>query len=251
MDRILMFIILNFFLNFLCADIQRIDCSEYPLLQITPHNQGAVNYVGSRKNTAGRTQLEILRIEGLKKDSLVLDMGCGALVGGIPIMSYLETDHYVGVDPNRELMAASMAIPYNLSICKKKRPKFLYVDDFDASALGIRFDYVMAHSVMSHAAQYQLDLFLRNSSKVLKNGGKVIFSLRLTQPNKWGNLGADHETNSPHWVYPQASYFHLSTILNAASRYFSEVRHVKEYTAIVTESDPTECHDWIVATYRE
>jgi hypothetical protein len=45
------------------------------------------------------------------------------------------------------------------------------VDDFDASELGIEFDLVLSHSVLSRCAYWQLEIFLRNVGKVLAPGG--------------------------------------------------------------------------------
>ena len=36
--------------------------------------------------------------------SHVLEVGCGCLSAGVPVMRYLQRGHYVGIDPNRWLL---------------------------------------------------------------------------------------------------------------------------------------------------
>src|ERR1700678_2630550 len=45
-----------------------------------------------------RFQIEFLRQQGLKPSQTLLEIGCGPLTGGIPIIRYLQPNNYVGVD---------------------------------------------------------------------------------------------------------------------------------------------------------
>jgi SAM-dependent methyltransferase len=210
-------------------------------------NHEAISYVGTRPS-GGRVQLELLRLEGLQESHHVLEIGFGALMSGIPIMSFLETGHYAGIDPNTWLMEASLQIPENGAVVSERRPAFLHNTDFDASSLGRSFDYIYAHSIMSHAAHWQLPLFLENCAKVLRSGGKVVFSLRLTETNPYGNEGADRETCADEWVYPGVSFFHKETVVREASKWFSRVEHKPEFTRLLTADSKGVCHDWFVLT---
>ena len=42
-------------------------------------------------------QIQFLQSVGLTPDQYLLDMGCGTLRGGIPIIKYLEPGHYYGI----------------------------------------------------------------------------------------------------------------------------------------------------------
>lgn len=217
------------------------------LCQMDPRNQEAIDYVGTRPS-GGRVQLELLLREGLQEKDYVLEIGCGALMSAIPIMSFLEMGHYIGIDPNTWLIDASLQIPENQAVISEKQPVFLHNYDFDGSSLGIAFDYIFAHSVMSHAAYWQLPLFLENCAKVLKEHGKVVFSLRLTEPNEYGGEGADRETQASEWQYPGCSFFDKDTVICQASKWFSKIEHKKEYTRLLTENSKGVCHDWFVLT---
>lgn len=217
------------------------------LCQMDHRNQDAISYVGTRPS-GGRAQLELLLREGLQEKDYVLEIGFGALMSSIPIMSFLETGHYAGIDPNKWLMEASLQIPENQAIVSEKQPVFLHNYDFDGSSLGTTFDYIFAHSVMSHAADWQLSLFLENCAKVLKREGKVVFSLRLTEMNEFGGEGADRETQAKEWQYPGCSFFDKETVIREATQWFSKIEHKKEYTRILTENSKGVCHDWFVLT---
>jgi histo-blood group ABO system transferase len=218
------------------------------LLTANHLNQQAIVYVGNTYVENGRDQLVLLLKEGLKKTDYVLEIGCGALVAGIPIMSFLEKGHYFGIEPNKWLIDASLSIEQNRQIADLVCPQFLHNYEFDASKLNIEFDYIISHSIISHAAYWQLPLFLKNCAKVLKPGGKVIFSLRLTEPNKYGNKGAPTETKDIFWQYPGNSYFDKKTVIREASVYFSKIEQKELYTEIITASDKSAFHDWFVLT---
>lgn len=210
-------------------------------------NHEATNYVGT-KSSGGRVQLELLKLEGLEEKDYVLEIGFGALMSSIPIMSFLEVGHYAGIDPNRWLMDASLQIPENQLVVCERQPIFIHNDDFDGSSLGITFDYIYAHSIMSHAAHWQLPLFLKQCAKVLKDQGKVIFSIRLTEKNEYKCEGDDFETHADEWQYPGCSFFDRETVIREASRWFSQVEYKKDFTRLLTEDDRGACHDWFVLT---
>lgn len=241
--------IFNFFIVIQCLAQENAGEKQpaIQLCQMDHRNHEAINYVGTR-SSGGKVQLELLLLEGLQEKDSVLEIGCGALMTAIPFMSFLETGHYVGIEPNKWLIEASLQIPANQAVVSEKRPVFLHNYEFDARALGKTFDYVYAHSIMSHAAHWQLPLFLENCAKVLKDGGKVVFSIRLTEPNAYGGEGADRETHAEEWQYPGCSFFNKETVVQEASRWFSLVEHKTEYTKLLTENSPGVCHDWFVLT---
>lgn len=217
-------------------------------LHIADVNKNAISYVGNSHPENGLMQLELLLREGLQKDNYVLEIGCGALVAGIPIMSFLEKNHYLGIDPNKWLIDSSLLIEENQKIINDKQPSFLYNEHFDASNTGIYFNYVISHSIISHAPLWQLRLFLQNCSKVLKDGGKVIFSLRLTEPNEFDGLGIKEESTTSEWQYPGNTFFHKETVIAEASLWFKKVEHRPLYTKLIMSTDKAAIHDWFVLT---
>ena len=155
----------------------------------------AQQYVGTDE-TSGGLQLELLKREGCVPSSKVLDIGCGCLSAGLPIMRYLDIGNYVGIEPNRWLIEAALESEEDKAIFVGKNARILFRDDFNASEIGTRFDFVLAHSVLSHAAHWQLGQFLGNSASVLGPWGKIMASIRLAEGNAWGSVGSVDKDDS-------------------------------------------------------
>ena len=47
-------------------------------------------------------QIRFLRQAGLSPEHYLLDIGCGTLRGGIPLIDYLETGHYFGLESRQQ-----------------------------------------------------------------------------------------------------------------------------------------------------
>lgn len=204
-------------------------------------------YVGTDE-VSGQLQLELLKREGCAPASRVLEIGCGGLHVGIPLMQYVDKGNYVGIDPNEWLRQTVMKKQHIRRIVEEREARFLSLDDFDASELGIKFDLVFSHSVLSHCAHWQLEQFLRNSAKVLAPGGRILTSIRLAEGNPYGSYGTPDKKDSmdEEWQYPGVSWFKLSTIMETAERQGLTAAYIPEYTEFYTKTRPLESHDWLV-----
>lgn len=207
----------------------------------------AKRYVATDE-VSGRLQLELLRREGCVPASKVLEIGCGCLHLGVLLIQYLEKSNYVGIDPNEWLRQVALKKPHDRQLIKEKDARFLSVDSFDASHLGITFDFVFSHSVLSHCAHWQLEQFLRNTAKVLAPKGRIIASIRLSEGNAYGSGGSPDKEDSmdEEWRYPEITWFKLATVVRAADKQGLTVVHMPEYTMFYTITRPKEFHDWLV-----
>ena len=208
----------------------------------------AKQYVGTTE-LSGQLQFELLEKEGLTPSAKVLDVGSGALHAGFILAKYLEPGNYVSIEPNQWLTEEALKESEVKEEMEKKKALFLKVTDFDGSSLGL-FDFVLAHSVLSHAAYYQLEQFLRNTSKALTPKGKILASLRLAEGNEWGSQGSSDkkDTRNQEWQYPNNSFFALMTVMEAARICGLQAEHKPEFTKFYTTRRPTEFHDWFVFT---
>jgi cyclopropane fatty-acyl-phospholipid synthase-like methyltransferase len=218
---------------------------ELPTLPITAENAEAVAYVGT-KAKEGLAQLQTLLVNGCLPSHRVLEIGCGALIAGFPVMQYLEADRYVGIDPNKWLIDSSLKHKEVQEVVRSKNAQFLFNEDFDGSSLG-SYDFILSHSILSHAAFWQLELFLDNAWKQLNRGGKAVASLRLTEPNKFGSKGSrEADRDFLDWVYPGNSYFNRQTVVAEGEKRGFRVRFDPELTRIITSTNPASFHDWAV-----
>lgn len=225
---------------------------ERLLRQLLP--QGLVqakDYVGTDA-LSGQLQFELLLREGCTTTSRVLEIGCGCLHLGIPLIQYLERGNYVGLDPNAWLRQEAMKSRRVRQLVSDKQARFLAVDDFDASTLGVKFDLIYSHSVLSHCAHWQLDQFLRNVAKVLAPEGFILASIRLAEGNAFGSSGTPDRSDSLHgtWQYPWISWFKFSTILKTADALGLAAIPIEEYTEFYTKFRPKEFHDWLVFRWK-
>jgi SAM-dependent methyltransferase len=207
----------------------------------------ARRYVGSDE-VCGALQLELLKLEGCVPESKVLEVGCGMLNAGFPVIQYLNKGNYGGIDPNKWLIDCALEQKHILEESLIKKALFLHVSDFDASSFGIKFDFVLSHSVLSHAARWQLSQFLRNVGNVLAPNGKIIASIRLAEGNPWGNPGTEDKKDSldETWQYSGNSFFTMDTILNTSKNCGLRADYKPEYTQLFIRTRPMDVHDWFV-----
>jgi cyclopropane fatty-acyl-phospholipid synthase-like methyltransferase len=210
-------------------------------------HEEADRYVATDR-LSGMLQFELLRRQGCQPGWKVLEIGCGNLHASVPVIQYLAEGNYVGVDPNEWLRKVAMKNRDVRQLVKEKRARFLSVGDFDSSRLGITFDLIFSHSVLSHCAHWQLGIFLKSAAKVLAPGGRVLASIRLAEGNAYGSEGTPDRKDSMHeaWEYPGVSWFRFSTVRETADKEGLKTDCLPEYTEFYTKTRPGECHDWLV-----
>lgn len=205
----------------------------------------AQNYT-STDPVSGRRQADLLFNARCRPESQVLEVGCGCLSAGMHLMERLDPDHYVGIDPNEWLREAAVRRPRIRRLVEAKRPVFLSNYEFDAAETGRKFDFVLSHSILSHAAHHQLPLFLNNVGAVLSDSGQIFASLYLSEGNPHGNVGTPDGKDSmdTEWVYPGVSFFTHETIQQTASEAGLTATHRPDLTEWFVQVRPGELHDW-------
>ena len=149
--------------------------------------------VGGDFKPFGALELETLKHFGLKEDSYVIDVGCGSGRLAKPLSSYLKGP-YLGIDIVPELVEHAKTIV--------GRPDWRF-----AVAEGLRIpekdgvaDFVCFFSVFTHLLLEQTYVYLQEAKRVLKPGGRVVFSfVDLSVPDHWQVFEftvADLEVNS-------------------------------------------------------
>lgn len=220
-------------------------------------NSAAVAYVATQPEE-GLAQLEILKRLGCQPHHRVLEIGCGALVAGFPIMQYLNEGNYTGVDPNQWLIEQSINLPEVAEVVAEKHPRFHARADFRVPELLVatttvhrvqpKFDFIISHSILSHASNSQLDEFLRAARDQLAEGGTLAASIRLAEGNEHGSPGsAQHGADFTEWQYPGVSWFKTEDVLDRARCAGLTALVAPELTRTILGGNPKAIHDWIVA----
>jgi SAM-dependent methyltransferase len=143
-------------------------------------DQGMRLAVGGQFDSFGILEREILVQYGLQPDGYVVDVGCGSGRLAKPLAEYLTTGKYLGIDIVPEL------VDYARNLVVRPDWRFevaegLCIPDQDGQA-----DMVCFFSVFTHLLHEQSYVYLREARRVLKSGGKIIFSfLDFAVPCHW------------------------------------------------------------------
>lgn len=155
----------------------------------------------------GATQFRLLTTLGLREHHTLLDFGCGSLRAGRLFIPYLAPGHYHGVDPNKWLIEDAIAQEVGADMISLKRPVFRHDGDFNAAHFGVRFDFIVAQSIFSHAGPDIVADSLRGFKQSLADGGLILATFIPPEI-----LGIGEQTEKG-WVYPDCVAYRDFTIL--------------------------------------
>lgn len=197
----------------------------------------ATEYTGdvASFNRRGEMITEFLKELGMTQNDHVLDIGCGNLNTGVHLIRYLQAGRFTGIEPNGWLVNAALEQFPDLGA---KAPRFLWNSDFDAGAVGVKYGFVVSHSVMSHMGHDQMPQALAAVRKVVDEGAIWLSSFREDQYN----------TFAREWVYPGHSTFRLSTIEAWGVHFGWRLRLRRDLRDRLAAECPNDVHDWLELT---
>ena len=131
---------------------------------------------GGMWDVVGRLQFEHLVACGLTPEMRLLDLGCGALRGGVHFVRYLDAGGYYGVDLNASLLDAGYDVELGRAGLRHKLPRHQLIADgtFDVARFGVMFDMAVAHSLFTHLPIELVRRCLRSVAEVLVPGGRLL-----------------------------------------------------------------------------
>ena len=100
-------------------------------------------------------QFNFLRGQGLAPHHAFLDIGCGSLLGGLPVIRYLEPGHYAGLDVRAEVLEIAQAEVRRYKL-EAKAPTLVQIQDLRQLELGKKFDFIFSFSVLFHLHDEQV-----------------------------------------------------------------------------------------------
>ena len=136
------------------------------------------NFVGGFWNEIGALQFEFLLRQGLLPNHKLVDIGCGALRCGVPIIRYLEKSNYFGLDINESLLEGGK-LELAMAGLKGKRPNLLLNNKFELHRFGVSFDFAIAQSLFTHLDMNLIVRCLKEARKVLHSDSKFFVSFLL------------------------------------------------------------------------
>ena len=126
--------------------------AELPEIQRLGHR----NFVGGLWEEIGQLQFEFVRADGLQPHHVLLDIGCGALRGGVHFIDYLDRGHYLGIDQHQTLIDRGIADELGQERFRDKRPEFVVSSDFEFERFSRVPDYAIAQSLFTHLTEIDI-----------------------------------------------------------------------------------------------
>lgn len=136
-------------------------------------------------------QIRFLQSAGLLPHHSLLDIGCGPLQGGIPLIDYLDKQRYVGIDALEEPLnvAHELVAEHQLA---GKNPQLLHSRTFGAEELsGRKFDYIWTSQLLYHLDATLLKALLVQVATFLNHNSVFYGDIFLEHPahNWWYKAG--------------------------------------------------------------
>ena len=135
--------------------------------------------VGGEFEAMGFLEMETLKHFGLQEDAYLIDVGCGSGRLAKPLSEYLK-GRYLGIDIVPDL------VKYARENINRSDWRFKTADGLSIPEGEGRADAVCFFSVFTHLLHEQTYVYLQEAKRVLKPGGRIIFSfLDFSIPSHW------------------------------------------------------------------
>lgn len=133
-----------------------------------------------------RFQYDFLLQSGLQRRHRLVDIGCGTLRGGIPLLDYLEPGHYWGLEARAEVLDAAR-VELKEARLEDKNPQLIVSDKLGQLQLDVQFDFAWAFSVLIHMPNKVLDECLAFVGRHLRSKGIFFANVQLghSEESRW------------------------------------------------------------------
>jgi ubiquinone/menaquinone biosynthesis C-methylase UbiE len=125
--------------------------------------------VGGDFESVGQLEYALLLQNGLRKDHIVIDVGCGSGRLAFQLREYLKSI-YIGLDVVEDLFK------YAEKICKRPDWKFYMAPGLSIPEKDDYADFICLFSVFTHLLHEESYKYLKDASRVLKPNGKIVIS---------------------------------------------------------------------------
>ncbi|KVC92358.1 hypothetical protein WI76_03890 [Burkholderia ubonensis] len=175
-------------------------------------------------------QICVLSALGLRENHRVLDLGCGSLRLGRMLIPFLRSGRYYGVEPNLALLDAGVRNELGWDAFAIKRPVILPIDDFSLWRFGVKFDFIVAHSIFTHTQPALALHALSAVREALAPSGRLAATFIATDPPLRPQTGS--------WIYPDCITY---TEQESLALFAGAGLHV------LPVKFPHPCQDWWIA----
>ena len=133
-------------------------------------------------------QLSFLISQGLQPHNSLLDVGCGVLRGGLPMIAYLDPGGYTGVDIRPDVIATSRSLVGQFELIDKK-PHLHVSSQFGLDCVGEGSqDFIFLFQLLYHLSDDLVQTCLAHCNTMLRSSGRIyanIHSLDVGHSGQW------------------------------------------------------------------
>ncbi len=134
-------------------------------------------------NEHRRFQIDFLRSRGLEPSHTFLEIGCGPLTGGLPIITYLQPGKYCGVDIRPSVLDLAWR-EVGIAGLSARNPRLVHSSSFGAMELRDEgFDFVLSFSVLYHLSDELLPAYFLQVAGRLNQGGVCFAQVNTHLPD--------------------------------------------------------------------
>jgi len=123
-------------------------------------------------------QIDFLQRMGLAKQHQLLDLGCGTLRGGLPLINYLSAGNYTGIDVRAEIIEEALRELEEAGL-EQRYPRISRVDSLAELDLRTSYDYIWAFGVLMHLEDADLESALAFAARHLRADGQFYANVHL------------------------------------------------------------------------
>jgi SAM-dependent methyltransferase len=125
-------------------------------------------------------QVRALQKLGLQPDHRLLEIGCGPLQAGAPLIRFLEPGHYTGVDISADRLSAAADVVRRFGL-EERKPRLVLSEDFGLDQLEPEsFDRIWSFHVVIHFPLDAVRRYMHALATLMKPDGKAWFSAWVT-----------------------------------------------------------------------
>jgi hypothetical protein len=128
-------------------------------------------------------QINLLKNQGLLRTSRLLEIGCGPMTGGIPIIQYLDSGCYTGVDVRDSVLDLAWQEVGRAGLSRKNARLICSPNFAQSELVPNTFDFIFSFSVLFHLDDTLLNEFFFMVFKLLGSQGKCIANVNTEAPD--------------------------------------------------------------------
>ncbi|MBG15470.1 MAG: hypothetical protein CL853_03860 [Crocinitomicaceae bacterium] len=131
-------------------------------------------------------QISFLKTQGLAPDHKFMDIGCGTLRGGIPLIDFLEQGNYCGIEVRDAVLQEGKNELAEHGL-QDKNPQLICFKEFSELSFNNKFDVLFAFSVLIHMKDEIVEKCIAFISSVIADSGAFYANVNIVSysDNNW------------------------------------------------------------------